>query len=157
MIHKNRVLMELFPAQKHPGEFCPIEARFVKITFEKAGTAIDEVEAFMVQPPSLVYIPTNKPKDNQSRPTWTPVPTDTLVPTNTPIPIPTSTNTPVPTNTPLPTDTPTPIPTDTSVPPTDTSVPPTDTSVPPTDTSAPPMDTPMPAIAPTDTAAVTLP
>ena len=28
--------------------FVPTEARFVKITFENAGTAIDEVEAFMV-------------------------------------------------------------------------------------------------------------
>jgi hypothetical protein len=115
--------------------FVPTEARFVKITFEKAGTAIDEVEAFMVQPPSLVYIPTQKPRDNQSRPTWTPVPTDTLVPTNTPLP--TSTNTPVPT--------------DTSVPPTNTPLPPTDTSVPPTDTSVPPTDTSVPAIAPTET------
>jgi hypothetical protein len=129
--------------------FVPTEARFVKITFEKAGTAIDEVEAFMVQPPSLVYIPTNRPKDNQSRPTWTPVPTDTLVPTNTPMP--TSTNTPVPTNTPLPTDTPTPIPTDTSVPPTDTSIPPTDTPIPPTDTPLPPTDRAEPTFAPTDT------
>jgi hypothetical protein len=133
--------------------FLPTRARFVKITFEKAGTAIDEVEAFMVQPPSLVYIPTQKPRDNQSRPTWTPVPTDTLVPTNTPLP--TSTDTPLPTNTPVPTDTPvptnTPVPTDTSVPPTNTQVPPADTSVPPTDTSVPPADTAMPAIAPTDT------
>jgi hypothetical protein len=133
--------------------FLPTRARFVKITFEKAGTAIDEVEAFMVQPPSLVYIPTQKPRDNQSRPTWTPVPTDTMLPTNTPLP--TSTNTPLPTNTPVPTDTPlptnTPVPTDTSVPPTNTQVPPTDTSVPPTDTSLPPADTAMPAIAPTDT------
>ena len=38
--------------------FVPTEARYVKITFENPGTAIDEVEAFMVQPPSLVYIPT---------------------------------------------------------------------------------------------------
>jgi F5/8 type C domain len=125
--------------------FVPTEARFVKITFEKAGTAIDEVEAFMVQPPSLVYIPTEKARDNQSRPTRTPIPTDTLVPTNSATPMPTSTNTP------LPTDTPTPIPTDTPVPPTDTSVPLTDTPVPPTDTSIPPTDTPVPAIAPTDT------
>jgi hypothetical protein len=127
--------------------FVPTEARFVKITFEKAGTAIDEVEAFMVQPPSLVYIPTQKPRDNQSRPTWTPVPTDTLVPTNTPLP--TSTNTPLPTDTPVPTNTP--VPTDTSVPPTNTPLPPTDTSVPPTDTSVPPTDTSVPAIAPTET------
>jgi hypothetical protein len=136
--------------------FVPIEARFVKITFEKEGTAIDEVEAFMVQPPSSVYIPTNRPKDNQSRPTWTPIPTDTLVPTNTPTPLPTSTDTPVPTDTPLPTDTPTPIPTDTPVP-TDTSVPPTDTPVPPTDTPLPPTDRAEPTIAPTETPMVIVP
>ncbi len=136
--------------------FVPIEARFVKITFEKAGTAIDEVEAFMVQPPSLVYIPTEKSKDNQPRPTWTPIPTDTLVPTNTPTPLPTSTDTPVPTDTPLPTDTPTPIPTDTPVP-TDTSVPPTDTPVPPTDTPLPPTDRAEPTIAPTETPMVIVP
>ncbi len=62
--------------------FAPVEARFVKITFQNSGTAIDEVEAFMVQPPSYVYIPT-KARENQPRPTWTPVPTDTLVPTST--------------------------------------------------------------------------
>jgi len=128
--------------------FVPTKARFVKITFEKAGTAIDEVEAFMVQPPSLVYIPTQKSRDNQPRPTWTPVPTDTLVPTSTPTPMPTSTSTP------LPTDTATPIPTDTPLPPTDTSVPPTDTLVPPTETSVPPTGTTMPLIAPTDTSVV---
>ena len=121
--------------------FVPIEARYVKITFENPGTAIDEVEAFMVQPPSLIYIPTQKPRDNQPRPTWTPIPTNTLVPTDTPVP---------PTDPPLPTDTPVP-PTDTPVPPTDTPVPPTDTPVPPTDTSVPPTDTAEPIIAPTDT------
>lgn len=135
--------------------FVPIEARFVKITFEKAGTAIDEVEAFMVQPPSLVYIPTEKSRDNQSRPTWTPIPTDTLIPTNTPLP--TSTNTPLPTNTPVPTDTPTPTPTDTPLPPTDTPVPPTDTSVPPTDTPLPPTDRAEPTIAPTETPVISIP
>jgi hypothetical protein len=114
--------------------FVPIEARYVKITFENPGTAIDEVEAFMVQPPSLVYIPTQKPRDNQPRPTWTPIPTNTLVPTDTP--------TPIPTDTPLPTDTPTPIPTDTPLP--------TDTPA-PTDTPLPPPDTVEPTIAPTET------
>ena len=136
--------------------FVPIEARFVKITFENQGTAIDEVEAFMVQPPSLVYVPTQKSKDNQPRPTWTPIPTDTLVPTNTPTPLPTSTDTPVPTDTPLPTDTPTPMPTDTPVP-TNTSVPPTDTPVPPTDTPLPPTDRAEPTIAPTETPMVIVP
>jgi hypothetical protein len=120
--------------------FVPTEARYVKITFENPGTAIDEVEAFMVQPPSLVYIPTQKPRDNQPRPTWTPIPTNTLVPTDTPVP---------PTDTPLPTDTP--IPTDTPVPPTDTPVPPSDTPVPPTDTPVPPADTAEPINAPTET------
>src|SRR5689334_21303923 len=55
--------------------FAPIEARYVKITFQNAGTAIDEVEAFMAQPPALVYVPTDRSKDNQPRPTWTPIPT----------------------------------------------------------------------------------
>jgi hypothetical protein len=164
--------------------FVPTEARFVKITFEKAGTAIDEVEAFMVQPPSLAYIPTEKSRDNQPRATWTPIPTDTLVPTNTPTPIPTNTPTPIPTDTPLPTSTPTPIPTNTptDVPtntPTDiptntprptntpTDVPtntprPTNTPTPyptdtpfPTDTAAPPTNTPI-LIPPTDTPGPTL-
>jgi len=135
--------------------FVPTEARYVKITFQNAGTAIDEVEAFMVQPPYLVYIPTEKSRDNQPRSTWTPIPTDTLVPTNT------LTATPIPTNTPLPTDTPTPIPTDTPVPTdTDTPVPPpTDTPMPPpTDTPLPPpTDTPQPVIPPTDTPMVSTP
>ena len=63
------------------------------------------------QPPSLVYIPTDKSKDNPPRPTWTPVPTDTLVPTDTPTPTPT--DTPLPTSTPTPTNTPTDVPTST--------------------------------------------
>jgi hypothetical protein len=139
--------------------FTSTEARFVKITFENQGTAIDEVEAFMVQPPSLAYIPTQKSKDNEPRPTWTPVPTDTLVPTNSP--------TPMPTNTPLPTWTPTPVPTDTPMPtptdlPTNTPRPtntPTPTDLPtntprPTHTPTPrPTDTPVPTNTPfpTDT------
>jgi hypothetical protein len=155
--------------------FSPVEARFVKITFQNQGTAIDEVEAFMVQPSSYVFIPT-KAKENQPRPTWTPVPTDTLVPTSTwpptlvptNTPRPTWTATPLPTDTPvLPTDTlvPTAVPTDTLVPtpvptntprptrtptpvPSDTPVPPTNTAVPPTSTSIPPTNTDVP---PTDT------
>lgn len=162
--------------------FVPTEARFVKITFENPGTAIDEVEAFMIQPASLVYIPTQKSRDNQPRPTWTPVPTDTLVPTDTPTPfptdtpvptstptpyptstptdvptstptdIPTSTPTDLPTNTPRPTSTPTAVPTNTPRP-TFTPTPyPTDTPF-PTSTSVPPTSTPFP---PTDTAEPTL-
>jgi hypothetical protein len=146
--------------------FIPVEARYVKITFQNAGTAIDEVEAFMVQPASLAYIPTDRSRDNQPRPTWTPVPTDTLVPSKTPTHIPTNTPTLIPTDTPAPTDTDTPVPptntplppTDTPVPPTDTSVPPTDTPVPPTDTSVPPTQVVVePTLAPTDMPTATTP
>ena len=117
--------------------FAPVEARFVKITFENAGTAVDEVEAFMVQPPSLAYIPTQKSRDNQPRSTLTPVPTNTLVPSDTP--------TPVPTNTPLPTSTPTDVPTST---PTDvpTSTP---TDVPTSTPTDVPTNTPRPTNTPT--------
>ena len=124
--------------------FAPVEARFVKITFENAGTAVDEVEAFMVQPPSLAYLPTQKARDNQPRSTWTPIPTNTLIRTDTPTPFPTET--PLPTSTPTdvpPTSTPTDVPTST---PTDvpTSTPrPTNT---PTDV---PTSTPRPTNTPT--------
>ena len=161
-------------------EFQPTMARYLKITFVNQGTAVDEVEAFMAQPPVAVEHPTRKPKEDDlpvivfvpPQPTDTIVlalpsdtaipPTDTRVPpTNTSIPptdTPRPTRTPVPptdtpippTNTPRPTNTPVP-PTDTSVPPTDTRVPPTDTPNPPTDAPNPPSDTPAPIVAPTDT------
>jgi hypothetical protein len=139
--------------------FNPVKARFVKIIFEDAGTAINEVKVFMAQPFGFVEPPTRRPKDDSSAPVIstslpiynTPLPADTAVPapTNTAIPIPTDpppTRTPLPTN-PPPTRTPrpptsTPAPTDTDIPPTD--VPPTDippTDIPPTD--VPPVDTPI--------------
>jgi len=123
--------------------FVPTEARYVKITFENPGTAIDEVEAFMVQPPSLVYIPT-KSRENQPRPTWTPVPTDTLVPTDTPTPVPTDTPLPTSTPTPYPTSTPTDVPTST---PTDI---PTNTPRPTNTPTDLPTNTPRPTNTPTD-------
>lgn len=132
--------------------FDPVPARYVKITFENAGTAVDEVEAFMIQPPDIASVFTQRPRDTAVPPTFTPIPTNTLVPSRTPTriptrtPLPTSTATPRPTFTPIPTDTE--IPTDTPIPPTDTEVP-TDTSIPPTDTEVPPTDTPLPP--PTDT------
>ncbi len=144
--------------------FKPVSARFIKITFANKGTAIDEVEAFMIRPTDLGNGPTKPPKEglpgisSTSIPTSTSVPTEiaTPVPTNTPVPA--DTATPVPTNTPAPTDTAIPAPTDTPVPPTDTAIPaPTDTPVPPTDTEVPfvPTDTPIPLQAnlpqPTDT------
>jgi hypothetical protein len=158
-------------------EFGPVQARFVKITFQNAGTAVDEVEVFMARPPTLAAIPTHKPKDHvevlvlpasptaKSPPTntpspaaaATPLPTWTSAPTNTALP--TDTATPRPTFTAVPTDTPTPAPTSTPRP---TSTPPpvpTDTQAPsntpapvPSNTAAPvPSDTPMPA--PIDTQA----
>jgi hypothetical protein len=141
--------------------FGSVAARFVKITFANPGTAIDEVEVFMVQPAfTSSNGPTEKPDNRPPRATSTHIPTQT--------PQPTDTSTSMPTNTPQPTRTPTDIPTDTPVP-TDTPLPPTDpptemptntprpirtpTDIPtnvPTDTP-PPADTPTPIPIPTDT------
>jgi hypothetical protein len=139
--------------------FDPVTARFVKITFENAGTAVDEVEVFMIQPSGYATNPTRRPTDALPRATFTPIPTNTLIPTDTATavptrtPVPTDTNTPRPTNTSVPTSTNTPRPTNTpEPPPTDTpEPPPTDTpEPPPTDTpEPPPTDTSEPA--PTDT------
>lgn len=129
-------------------EFGPVMARFVKIVFANRGTAVDEVEVFMMQPPGSAGSPTRRPKDNLPEPT---VPfTATPVPTNTPLP--TKTATPVPTDTPLPPDTATPVPTNTLVPP-DTATPvPTDTPVPlPSDTPLPPTELFVPFTDPTAT------
>lgn len=124
--------------------FKPVRARFIKITFANARTAVDEVEAFMAQPTGWSDPSTRKPRDKQAPAgaTFVPVydtpapqPTDThYIPPNTPIPQPTDTAIPPPP------DTATPVP-PTDVPP--TGVPPT--PVPPTDvppTSAPPTDVP---------------
>jgi hypothetical protein len=156
--------------------FDPVKARFIKITFENAGTAVDEIEVFMMQPSELASRATRRPRATLVvvHPSSTAVPTNTLIasktptrfPTRTPVPtitlipttlVPTSTIPPEPTSTTRPTDPPTetepPEPTDTPKPlPTDTPEPPpepTDTPEPPpapTDTSAPPP-------APTDTSA----
>lgn len=130
--------------------FDPVQARYVKITFENAGTAVDEVEVFMIQPLGYASIPTQKPRDTQVPPSFTPIPTKTLVPSKTPTLIPTKTLVPtwtmtlIPTSTPLPTETATPRPTNTEIP-TDTPVPPTHTPPPPpTFTAVPPTNTPLP-------------
>jgi hypothetical protein len=136
--------------------FDAIKARFVKITFENAGTAVDEVEVFMMQPPGYASDPTRKPSDELQRATFTPVPTNTLIPSSTSTTAPTNTPLPTATNTLRPTSTPTDRPTNTPIPPTNTPVPPTNTPVPPTDTPDP-TDTPVPPAtdtpepAPTDT------
>lgn len=112
--------------------FAPVTARFIKITFTNAGTAIDEVEAFMAQPPLLANEPTKKPQDDE--------PVIVAPAANTAIPVATN---PPPTAVP-PTDIP-----PTKVPP--TKVPPTD--IPPTDippTKVPPTKVPPTEIPPTD-------
>ncbi|HLO17933.1 MAG TPA: hypothetical protein VK206_24095 [Anaerolineales bacterium] len=142
-------------------QFQSVKARYVKITFENPGTAVDEVEVFMVQPARLADSPTRRPRDDAPSQIVIPVPSNTPLPPDTPTPVPTATalptDTSVPTDTPLPPDTSTPRPTHTPQP-TDTSTPrptrtplPTDTPVPLlTDTPIVPTDTPVPP--PTDTA-----
>ena len=135
--------------------FTPTEARFVKITFEKAGAAIEEVGVFMVEePPVLAAKPTRIPRDDLPGITLIPTHTNTSIAiyTSTSIPTHTPTDTPTrlptltaesPTNTPAPSDTPTPLPTQTK-PPTNTPPPPSDTPTPlPTETQ-PPVDTSTP-------------
>lgn len=138
-------------AETVTAHFGSVTARFVKITFANPGTAIDEVEVFMVQP-ALVLSgeQTERPNNRPPRATATPIPTNTLRPTSTPLP--TDTPTDIPTNTPVPpTDTPQPTDTPTDVPPTNTptEIPPTNTPLPPTDLpTAIPTDTPTPEATP---------
>jgi hypothetical protein len=144
-------------------QFAPMEARYIKITFENKGTAVDEVEAFMAQPPVASSQPDSpsrgKPDKDPSGsvsasaisplvtvtsppvPTATPVSTDTQVPNDTVTPIPTATE--VPTNTPVPTSTV--VPTSTSIPPNTPTPNPSDTPLPPPTSIAAPQDTSTPA------------
>lgn len=147
-------------------QFTLTEARYVKITFENAGTAVDEVEVFVADPPVAANDPPDKPDrdlppstvvvlaSSTPRPqsTATSLPTNTPVPTATEMPLPTATLF-IPTNTPEPPPTHTPIlvPTNTSVPAaTETDEPdPENTTVPadtqnfhPTDTPVPPQEQP---------------
>lgn len=96
------------------------QARFIKITFENARTAIDEVEAFVTDPSVIAREPTKAPPREEEPP---------------------SVSTSLPVNTPLPTDTGTPVPIDT-LPPTDTAIP-TDPPT-PVETPTPIIDTPVP-------------
>ena|GEM_PF-1262480 len=139
--------------------FGAVTARYVKVTFTNPGTAIDEIEVFMVRPALLGSdSPIERTKDKPSRATSTNIPTDTPRPTSTPTdipptdtPQPTNTPTDVPTDTPEPTNTPTDVPTNTPEPtntPRPTRTPtdiPSDTPPPPTDPpTAISTDTPMP-------------
>jgi hypothetical protein len=133
--------------------FRPITARYVKIIFTNARTAVDEVEVFMVQPPVVAENPTRRPKDDELSVVATAVIINTPVPTNTASPIPT--NTPLPTDTSVPTDTPTDVPTDTPTPEPTSTPRPTRTPTPePTSTPAPtetPGTTDTPEPVPTET------
>ncbi|HEX6036167.1 MAG TPA: discoidin domain-containing protein, partial [Anaerolineales bacterium] len=107
-------------------QFPPVKARFVKITFEQAEVAIEEVGVFLVQPPELAEQSTGTPAVDEpeitSTPTHTTTPwsattqtttsvyTGTAVPTLTKTPLSSNTPTPLPTNTPRPTATSTPVP-----------------------------------------------
>jgi hypothetical protein len=135
------------------------KARFIKITFENAGTAIDEIDAFVSKPSQADRAPTKASPRDETSPsisTSTPLP----MPTDTALPVDTATAIVLPTDTPLPVDTATPVPTapvdtDTPVPtdPPTAEVIPEDTAVPtqaivplPVDDSLfpPPIDVPVP-------------
>ena len=122
--------------------FPAVRARFVKITFEQAGTAIEEIGVFMVEPE-----PTSEPEDTQ------PAITLTAIRTATPLPIDTATSAATVTRGPTHTV----VPGSTSTPASSATLPPSDTppalptnTQPPAETSTPvptvplPFDTPLP-------------
>ena len=118
-------------------QFSPVQARFVKITFERAGAAIEEIGVFMVQPPVLSEQPTESISEDPAGTTATPMHTITASPmatagsvlTDTPLPTDTAVFIPMDTPTRLPTTTPPPPPPDT---PTVVPTEPLPTAVPPT-------------------------
>ena len=134
-------------------QFPSVRARFVKITFEKAGAAIEEAGVFLM-PPILAERPTRKPPEESPEMTvpsmgtstaslvGTPIKSTTAVPSNTPLPSltdtlpPQDTSTTVPTDTLLPTDTPIPVPTEPL--PSDTPIP-LPTEAPPSPASTDPI------------------
>ena len=126
-------------------QFAPVRARFVKITFEEAGAAIEEVGVFLAQPPGLIEQPTRTPQDDLPTITLTPIRTLTRSPMNT------ATSVPAGTAVPTRTDTPPQAVTNTSTPPPANTQPPADTAA-PVPTERLPSDTPAPlptAIPPT--------
>jgi hypothetical protein len=133
------------PAETIQIRFPLVQARFIKITFEKAGAAVEEVGVFMVEP-RFAAQPTGTPLVDAPEPTLTSAtntpslmgtatfgPTGTSQPTGTTVPTlsktPSPSGSPIlpPTNTISPTDTPVPLPT---IPPPTTPPP---TIVPPTE------------------------
>jgi hypothetical protein len=107
-------------------QFSPVRARFVKITFEQAGAAIEEVGVFMVQPPILSEQPTESPSKDPAGVTATPMHTITASPIHTEASVATDTSLPTGTTVFIPMDTPTRLLTATPPPPDTATVVPTD-------------------------------
>ena len=129
-------------------QFTPQLARYIKITFENKGTAIDEVEAFMAQPPMASSAPTDTSRDKPDDDPSVPQVTNTHLPPATYTSLPADTATSLPSATPVPSDTATPLPTVTDIPtntpvPTSTSIP-TSTPVPTNSPTPDPSSTPLP-------------
>jgi hypothetical protein len=136
MVRNAETIRTLFP---------PVRARFVKMSFEKAGVAIEEVGVFMLQPPMPVEQSTRRPQNNVPGGSLTPTLAATLAPLESMTSVPTGTrlpfDTPIPTDTRQPSDTPTLLPTDTPLPPPTNTPPPAATTT-PVPTNPLPLDTP---------------
>ena len=128
--------------------FSPVKARFVKIMFEKEGTAIEEVGVFMVEPSRPVEQPTRTPPTIVPSVTLTPTsaPTGTWLATYTSTSKPTDSPADTPAATAAPSQTPTAIPASSDTP----IVLPTDTQ-PPANTETPVLATPLPSVVPPTT------
>gem|GEM_PF-5741362 len=90
--------------------FSPVEARFVKITFEKEGASVEEVGVFMAEPPVLAEPPTRTHQDDLPGTPLTTTHTSTLMAAHTSTSAPTDTQTLLPTDTQPAVDTSTPVP-----------------------------------------------
>ena len=129
-------------------QFTPQETRYIKITFENKGTAIDEVEAFLAQPPMASNAPTAASRDKPDADPSAPPVINTSQPPATYTSLPENTETSLPSVTPVPSETPIPLPTATDIPtntpvPTSTSIP-TSTPVPTNSPTPAPSNTPLP-------------
>ncbi|HSL46916.1 MAG TPA: discoidin domain-containing protein [Anaerolineales bacterium] len=94
------------PTETIRTRFPPVEARFVKITFEQAGAAIEEVGVFLEEPPLPVEQPTQRPTEDAPESTLTASPTGTVLSLATATALPTNTRTPTETAVSVPTETP---------------------------------------------------
>jgi hypothetical protein len=144
MVSQAETISTRFPAMK---------ARFVKITFEKAGAAIEEVGVFMVEPPSLTERATSTPQDDLAAITSTPIFTGTSLAMNTATSLPAGTTVVNATNTLAPSRTMTPLPTNTLPPAYTSTIVPTDPL--PSDTPLPPPTVVQPTVGSIDPIVVT--